>query len=186
MFEKQKQRFFPMPDYDLSNSEKVKVTIPGNILNENYSRLLMERADLDLWQVILLDRVQKRQRISTEAHRALKSVGLVEGRYPNIIIASKIAGITGEKAKYIRDRGFNKKYYLDMIETLIKEHQPIQRSEIDRLLLDKLPEMLTTKQKKAKIHNLMAELVSKNKIENRGSKANPAWYAMNSLQSNNE
>jgi len=111
---------------------------------------------------------------------------LVEGRYPNIIIASKIAGITGEKAKYIRDRGFNKKYYLDMIETLIKEHQPIQRSEIDRLLLDKLPEMLTTKQKKAKIHNLMAELVSKNKIENRGSKANPAWYAMNSLQSNNE
>ena len=186
MFEKQKQRFFPMPDYDLSNSEKVKVTIPGNILNENYSRLLMERADLDLWQVILLDRVQKRQRISIEAHRALKSVGLVEGRYPNIIIASKIAGITGEKAKYIRDRGFNKKYYLDMIETLIKEHQPIQRSEIDRLLLDKLPEVLTTKQKKAKIHNLMAELVSKNKIENRGSKANPAWYAMNSLRSNNE
>jgi ATP-dependent DNA helicase RecG len=186
MFEKQKQRFFPMPDYDLSNMDRVQVSIPGNILDENYSRLLMERSDLDLWQVILLDHVQKRVRINAEAHRALKAAGLVEGRYPNLIIAANIARLTGQKAKYIRDRGFNKKYYLDMIETLIREQQPVPRSEIDRLLLDKLPEVLNTQQKKAKIHNLMTELARTNRIENRGSKGSPAWYAKHRPAINNE
>lgn len=186
MFEKQKRRFFPMPDYDLSRSDRVQVSIPGNILDENYSRLLMERSDLDLWQVILLDHVQKRVRISTEAHRVLKAAGLVEGRYPNLIIAANIARLTGQKAKYIRDRGFNKKYYLDMIETLIREQQPVPRSEIDRLLLDKLPEVLNTQQKKAKIHNLMTELARTNRAENRGSKGSPAWYAKARPAINNE
>ena len=186
MFEKQKRRFFPMPDYDLSRSDRVQVSIPGNILDENYSRLLMERSDLDLWQVILLDHVQKRVRISTEAHRVLKAAGLVEGRYPNLIIAANIARLTGQKAKYIRDRGFNKKYYLDMIETLIREQQPVPRSEIDRLLLDKLPEVLNTQQKKAKIHNLMTELARTNRAENIGSKGSPAWYAKARPAINNE
>lgn len=186
MFEKQKQRFFPMPDYDLSRSDRVQVSIPGNILDENYSRLLMEKSDLDLWQVILLDHVQKRVRISIEAHRVLKAAGLVEGRYPNLIIAANIARLTGQKAKYIRDRGFNKKYYLDMIETLIQEQQPVPRSEIDRLLLDKLPEVLNTQQKKAKIHNLITELARTNRIENKGSKGSPAWYAKPRPAINNE
>jgi ATP-dependent DNA helicase RecG len=178
MFEKQRQRFFPMPDYNLSESDRVQVTIPGNILDEQYTRLLMERADLDLWQVILLDRVQKRLSITHEAHRVLKSAGLVEGRYPNLLIAASVAKLTGQKARHIRERGFNKQYYLDAIEALIREHQPIPRAEIDRLLLDKLPEILNDKQKKAKIHNLMAELVRKRKIENRGSRGHPAWHTV--------
>ena len=179
MFQKQRQRFFPMPDYNLAEPDRVQVAIPGNILDEQYSRLLMERADLDLWQVILLDRVQKRLPISHEAHRLLKSAGLVEGRYPNLLIAGRVANLTGQKARHIRERGFNKQYYLDAIEALVLEHQPIPRSEIDRLLLDKLPEVLSDRQKKARIHNLMAELVRKGKIENRGSRAKPAWYTTN-------
>lgn len=176
MFQKQMQRFFPMPDYNLAESDRVQVAIPGNILDEQYTHLLMERADLDLWQVILLDRVQKRLTITHEAHRLLKSAGLVEGRYPNLLIAGKVAKLTGQKARHIRERGFNKQYYLNAIEALICEHQPIPRSEIDRLLLDKLPEVLSEKQKKAKIHNLMAELARKGKIENRGSRGHPAWH----------
>jgi ATP-dependent DNA helicase RecG len=73
-------------------------------------------------------------------------------------MAANTARINGQKAKYIRDRGFNKKYYLDMIEALIREQKPLPRSEIDRLLLDKLHEVLSTQQKKDKIHNLMTEL----------------------------
>jgi len=37
-----------MPDYNLSSPDRVQVSIPGNILDENYSRLLMERSDLNL------------------------------------------------------------------------------------------------------------------------------------------
>lgn len=178
MFQKQMQRFFPMPDYNLAESDRVQVSIPGNILDEQYSQLLMERSDLDLWQVILLDRVQKRLPITHEAHRLLKSAGLVEGRYPNLLMAARVAKITGQKARHIRERGFNKQYYLDAIEALIREHQPIPRLEIDRLLMDKLPEVLSEDQKKAKIHNLMAELTRKGRIENRGSRGKPAWHTV--------
>jgi ATP-dependent DNA helicase RecG len=180
MFQKQMQRFFPMPDYNFSEPDRVQVSISGNILDEQYSQLLMERSDLDLWQVILLDRVQKRLRITSEAHRALKSAALVEGRYPNLLIAARVARLTGQKARHIRERGFNKQYYLDAIEALIREHQPIPRLEIDRLLMDKLPEVLSESQKKAKIHNLMAELSRKGRIENRGSRGKPAWHTVNS------
>lgn len=176
MFQKQMARFFPLPDYDLAEADRVKVSIPGSILDEQYSRLLMERSDLELWQVILLDRVQKRQRITHEAHQSLKRANLVEGRYPNLLIASKVAKLVGQKARHIRERGFNKQYYLDSIEALIREHQPIPRSEIDRLLMDKLPEVLDEKQKRSKIHNLMAELARNGRIENRGSRGHPAWH----------
>ena len=178
MFQTQMKRFFPMPDYNLTESDRVQVAIPGNILDEQYTRLLMERADLDLWKVISLDRVQKRLGITRDAHRLLKSAGLVEGRYPNLLIAAGVARLTGQKARHIRERGFNKQYYLDAIEELIREHQPIPRSEINRLLLDKLPEILSEKQKKAKIHNLMAELTRKDRIENRGSRGHPDWHTV--------
>jgi ATP-dependent DNA helicase RecG len=171
------ERFFPLPDFNLSDPDRVQVTIPGNILDEQYTRILMARADLALWQVILLDRVQKRLPISQEAHRLLKSGGLVEGRYPNPLIAAGVARLTGQKARHIRERGFAKQYYLDAIESLVREHQPIPRSEIDSLLLDKLPEVLSEAQKRAKIHNLMAELVRLRKIVNRGSRGKPLWHA---------
>jgi ATP-dependent DNA helicase RecG len=186
MFERQMHRFFPMPDYNLIEPDRVQVNLPGSILDEQYSRLLMERADLDLWQVIQLDRVQKRQQISQEAHRWLKAAGLVEGRYPNLLIAGRVAKVTGQKARHIRERGFNKQYYLDAIAALIREHQPIPRLEIDRLLLDKLPEILNEKQKKAKIHNLMTELAKKGKIQNRGSRAQPAWHTAEPSDFNKE
>src|SRR5680860_295252 len=49
----------------------------ARILDERYTRLLMERTDLDLRQVMLLDRVQKGQQIDRDDHRRLKSAGLV-------------------------------------------------------------------------------------------------------------
>jgi ATP-dependent DNA helicase RecG len=42
--------------------------------------------------------------------------------------------------------------------------------------MDKLPEVLNENQKKAKIHNLMAELAKKGRIRNRGSRGKPAWH----------
>ncbi len=64
MFQAQRRRFFPMPDYDLSQSERVLLIIQGRILDERYTRLLMSRTDLDLSTIMLLDRVQKNQAIS--------------------------------------------------------------------------------------------------------------------------
>lgn len=51
-------------------------------------------------------------------------------------------------------------------------------------LMDKLPEVMSEKQKNMKSHNLMAELVRKGKIENRGSRAKPAWHTAKKLAFN--
>lgn len=175
MFRLQVERFFPLPDYDLSDPNRVAVTVRGEILDEQYSRMLMERSDLDLWQVMLLDKIQKRIRITKEEHHQLKADGLVEGRYPNLIIAAHVARLTGHEARHIRDKGFDKQWYLDLIVKMIREHGPVSRRRIDELLLEKLPEVLTEKQKRAKVHNLISELSNTGVIRNIGSKRQSQW-----------
>jgi ATP-dependent DNA helicase RecG len=175
MFQKQRNRFFPLPDYDLSEPERVKVELQGRILDERYTRLLMTNTDFDLFTIILLDKVQKRRPITAEEHRSLKANRLVEGCYPNIVVAGKVAAVVGEKARHIRDRGFERKYYEDLILALLREHQPVTREDIDRLLLDKLPEVLDDAQKENRIHNLLGKLAKQGQIRNDGSRKCPRW-----------
>lgn len=180
MFQAQRRRFFPMPDYDLSQPERVIVNIQGRILDERYTRLLMTRTDLDLRIIMLLDRVQKNQVISASDNKRLKAANLVEGRYPNLVVAAAIAAATGQKAKHIRDRGFDSQYYQDLIVKLIREHQPVTREDIDKLLLGKLPEVLNEKQKLTKIHNLLYELSHQQMlIKNLGSRRFSQWVLLN-------
>lgn len=179
MFQSQRKRFFPMPDYDLSRPERVVVKISGRILDERYARLLMKREDLDLETIILLDRVQKRQPINRDESKRLKIYKLVEGRYPNLIVSANIASATGEKARHIRDKGFENQYYQDLIVELIRKHQPVTREDIDLMLLDKLPEVLSPDQKRKKIHNLLYELSHRQKlIRNTGSRRFSKWVLL--------
>lgn len=177
MFETQRRRSFPLPDYDLSAPGQVAVSLSGRILDERYTRILMERTDLDLAQVMLLDRVQKGQRIGRDEHRRLKSMGLVEGRYPILIVAGAVARVAGEAGRHIRERGFNKQYDLDLILALVRQHQPVERKDVDQLLLTKLPDRLT-QQKLRKVHNLLQELRRSGVIDNRGSRWRPQWVAI--------
>ena len=57
MFRVQRDRNFPMPDYDLDEEGVVRVTIPGRVIDERYTRMLIERKDLTLMDVIALDKV---------------------------------------------------------------------------------------------------------------------------------
>lgn len=175
MFQSQAKRYFPLPDYELSKPDRVAVTIRGEILDEKYSTLLMERSDLDLWSIILLDKIQKRMPVSHDDHRRLKTLGVVDGRYPNLFISGHVAKLTGQEARHIKDKGFNKQYYLDLIGRLIKEHGPVGRGKIDELMLDKLPEVLTEKQKKNKIHNMLYELSRSGVITNTGTRIRSKW-----------
>jgi ATP-dependent DNA helicase RecG len=179
MFEAQRRRFFPMPDYDLSQPERVVVNIQGRILDERYTRLLMSRTDLDLSTIMLLDRVQKHQTISADDNKRLKATKLVEGRYPNLVVSAAIAAATGQEAKHIRDRGFNSQYYRDLIVELVRKQQPVTREKIDQMLLDKLPEVLSKEQKLTKIHNLLTSLSGK-RIRNDGVRGQPKWVLIDS------
>jgi ATP-dependent DNA helicase RecG len=174
MFMKQRERFFPLPDYDLSQPERVLVTLRGRIVDERYTRVLMSRSGLDLSTIMLLDKVQKGTRIAAEDGKRLRAAKLVEGRYPNLIVAGPVAAATGQKAQHIRNRGFDSRYYRDLVVALVREHQPVSREDIDRLLLDKLPEVLSHEQKLSKVHNLISSLSGK-AIRNTGTRQSPRW-----------
>ncbi len=175
IFNFQRERFFPMPDYDLSGG-KVKVTIAGKILEMEYARMLARNNDLTLEEIIMLDKVQKKKVLTDLEEKHLRSKRLIEGRKPNYFIGLKVAEKTGQKATYSKNKAFDKKYYLDLIEKAIREHKSLERSEIDELLWNKLPDWMNDNQKKNKIGNLLSELRMKGKLENRGTSKNPRWH----------
>lgn len=174
MYVNQRNRYFPMPDYDLTRN-RVKVTIQGTVLDINYTRLLATNPDLSLLEVILLDKVSKKSPISVEDAKILQKKGLIEGRRPNYYISAKISSQNNEKAEYSKNRALEKNYYLTLILTAIKHHGSMKRKDIDNLLWAKLPDWMSDEQKKNKINNLLAELRKENKIINKGTDNNSKW-----------
>lgn len=176
MFLLQMQRYFPLPDYDLSQLEKVKVKITGKIIDENYTKLLIKNTQLDIKTVMYLDKVQKREKLSENERKILKKQKLIEGRFPNIFVSSNVAVATGEKATYIKNRALDKNFYKQLIINFIKKYNAASRKDIDELLIDKLPNILDDDQKRKKISNLLSEMSKKDKsINNGGSDNQPGW-----------
>lgn len=182
MFTTQKKRAFPLPDYDLSDPQLVHVTVHGDILDHQYTQLLLKHTDYDLDKVILLDKVQKRLSISQDDHQRLKQEGLVEGRYPNLLVAGPISRAVGEAGRHIRDRGFDNRYYLDLILELVEAHGPVSRNWINDVLMPKLPDRLSEEQKYIKINNLIQELRRSGRIVNLGGTRNSSWVLGEGLE----
>lgn len=180
MFNFQKQKFFPLPDYDLTDNS-VKVTITGKILNLEYSRVLAKYPDLTLGDIILLDKIQKKSPLSAEEEKYLKDKHLIEGRKPNYFISAKIAQTKGQKAKYTKYKAFDKQYYQDIVIQAINQHKSLTRSDIDELLFDKLSDSLTRQQKKHKVNNLISEMRRKGFIENIGTFNAPKWVLIKTV-----
>ena len=180
MFLAQRNRYFPLPEYDFSQPDTVRMEIMGRLIDENYSRILIEKADLDLGTVIALDKVQKRKPLTPDELKHLRRLKLVEGRAPNVFVASKIAAITGDKAQYIRNRAFDTTHYKQMILNFIHEFGFATRKDIDDLLKGKLSDVLTPEQQAVRIKNLLAIMAQRDKsITNSGSKKLPRWVLQN-------
>ncbi|RZB34503.1 MAG: ATP-dependent DNA helicase RecG [Desulfobacteraceae bacterium Eth-SRB1] len=175
MFLEQRKRYFPLPDYDLSDPDHVTLEIMGRLIDENYSRILIEKADLGLRHVIALDKVQKRKKISRDELKMLRKEKLIEGRAPNVYVASHIAEITDEKAQYIKNRGLDDLHYENMVLGLIERFGHVKREDVNTLLFNKLPDVFTLVQKKNKIGNLLTKLRESGLIINVGSRTAPRW-----------
>ncbi len=183
MFVIQRDKFFPLPDFDFSNN-KVKVTITGKVIDANYAKLLIrQKENMSLLEVILLDKVQKELPITDEAAKLLKSKDLIEGRKPNYFISSKIAEIVNEKAGYIRNRGFKAIHYKNLVLEFLDKYGTASKEEIDKLILDILPDFLDKQQKANKVKNLIYSMSKSDKtIENKGTNRNPVWIKSLSKQ----
>ena len=154
----QRKRFFPLPDFHRSSDDRVILEIYGHVIDENYTKLLLERSDLDLTTVILLDQVQKRQLITTEAATRLRKEGLIEGRKPNYYVAAQIAAATGSEANYIHNRGLDKAKLKEFVIEHIRKFGPSSREQLEGLLFPVLSKGLDETRKRNQVKNLLTEM----------------------------
>lgn len=154
----QKAKYFPMPDYNISSGTQVEVTIYGKTLNDRYMHILYDHQDLDLQTVFLIDRIQKGLPVEKEEVDRLRSQKLVEGRLTSLHLSASAAKSIDESTSYIKNKGFDDKYYKDLIVEYLKQYRKARKKDIRELLWDKLPNVLSDGQKENKIHNLLASL----------------------------
>jgi ATP-dependent DNA helicase RecG len=173
MFISQKNKFFPLPEYDLSGN-KVKLVIIGKVLDVKYAKKLAQIPDLDLKTIMALDKVQKRKKLTENENKALRKKGLIEGKSPNLYISSTIALKTNEKGNYMKMRGIEDEYAQKMILDYLEKFKKASRSDFEDMLLDKLSAILDIQQRKDKVKNLLQKMKKERKIKLQNGKE---WVA---------
>lgn len=171
----QARRYFPMPDYDLSEPQAVKLTLYGAVVDVAYSRLLIQKTNLPLADILALDRVQKKLPIDDAVVKRLRQAKLIEGRKPHLYVSATVASATAAKADYINTRGQDDEFYIKQITDYLTKFGSASRQEIDKLLLSKLSDALDSTQKQNKIGNLLTGMRIGGVITNAGTRKVPKW-----------
>ena len=114
IFTLQRERFFPMPDYDIDKEEKtVGVTVYGKVIDERYTALLKSSNKLTLKECLWLDAIQKHRPITKAALEHLREKKLIEGKGRDTNISLGVARMTHQVPQYTKNKGL-------AYETLIK------------------------------------------------------------------
>lgn len=179
IYQEQAKRYFPLPDYDFSRPGEVRLSLPGAIIDEAYSQALIANTDLDLADVMALDRVQKGQPVDNATIRRLRRRKLIEGRKPHYRVNSDIASQTGRTIEYVRNRPQHDTHYQKLILDLLETSGSASRQDIDSLLHPLLRDTIEEHQIHGKISRLLTNLRKANKITNAGSRSNPRWELAN-------
>lgn len=174
-FTLQRKRNFPMPSYDLSEQGRVQVRLIGQILDPNYTRMLMSQSELSLLDVIALDKVQKQVPLGEDEFRSLKSKNLIEGRRPNVYVSADVAKVTDTMVDYLKKRGIDIEYGRKMVLELLERRGHANRAQIDSLLWEKLSDALSEQQKQDFITNLLQKLRRDGLIEVHGKGQASRW-----------
>ena len=153
----QRKRYLPLPDYESSTATETVLNIYGQTIDENYSRVLMERTNLPLEQVVWLDRVQKKHRVGVDQATVLRKAGLIEGRKPNVFVSAVVAKITNTQNQYVLNKGFDDELCKLRILDRLKL-SPATGDELNELILKMLPAVLDEAAKQTKVKNLRTAL----------------------------
>lgn len=177
IFNEQRRRHFPMPDYEIDNEKReVAVRLYGNAINEKYTTLLKEKKDLTLEDCILLDAVQKGHKISEEVAQELIAKGLVEGEYPELSISLNIARKTKQLPEYTRVSGLERSKLKQMALQFIQNagDEGTMRDGIYEYLKVAMPGNKTKEQNLRLLGNILKELKEEGSVFLSGL----SWYAI--------
>jgi len=171
----QAKRYFPLPDYDINDPDAVSLILHGAFLDEAYSRLLIQKTDLSLQDILALDSVQKKRPIPDKTAARLRRNALIEGRKPRYQVAAHIAQMTGYQTEHIRTRAQDDTFYAKLITDYLEKFGQASRADINAVLAGKLGEMLSDEQKYNRISYLIRKLRATGTIVNSGSDTAPCW-----------
>jgi ATP-dependent DNA helicase RecG len=172
----QRSRYLPLPDYSRSSTGIVVLEVLGRPIDERYSQLLLERSDLDIDTVILLDRVQKKLPITDEAVARLRRDGLIEGRKPHFVVAAAVAAATKTQPSYTLDRGMTDAQIKELIKSHLKTFPGSVRPDIDRLVQPLLSSALSGQQKRDKVTNVLSAMRREKAATSTGRGPGAKWF----------
>lgn len=161
IFDEQRNRFFPMPDYEIDNNQRsVGVTIYGKMLDEKYSSLLKENKGLTLKECVWLDAIQKRRPVTKDAVKHLKEKGLIEGRSPNYIISLTVAKLTHQIGHYIKEKGLEEKQLEQTILQLARAagNDEFKLADVYDALRKNLPDSMNATSKRRYLSRLLSKM----------------------------
>lgn len=161
IFYKQKERHFPMPDYEINeNVPEVNVKIYGRLIDESYVDLLKRDSTLSLKECIWLDAIQKRRPITDDALRILKSKKLIEWHKPNYIISRAVAQKTRQVPEYTKQKGLDRNKLLNMLQQVVEDagDDGIMLNDIYDYMQITLPSTKTMEAKKKTLSYLLRTL----------------------------
>ena len=173
MFNEQRRRHFPMPDYVINATNKeVAVRIYGNVINERYTQLLKNDNTLTLQDCIMLDAVQKGRVIDEGVALNLLKRGLIEGETPNYLISLGVAKATHQLSGYTRQKGLDKTKLKYMVLQLLHNagNEGLKREVVYDYLKDVLPISKTEEQQLRIVGRLLGEMYTENSIDRVGLK----------------
>lgn len=164
MFIIQKNKYFPLPEYDFKDN-KVSLTIIWKVLDINYAKKLAQSKDnLNLEDIMLLDKVQKKKKLLNTQITYLKRKWYIEWRKPNFHISLKVAEGTELISDYVKQKWFKDQHYKKLILEFISKNKWASKQEIDKLLLDILPNVLDDVKKKNKVRNILYTMSKKEMV----------------------
>ncbi|OQY26818.1 MAG: hypothetical protein B6244_12585 [Candidatus Cloacimonetes bacterium 4572_55] len=169
VFLSQKKRLFPMPDYDLSEKNRIKVRIYARILNPTFCRILAAYPDMSLNMAIALDKIQKGIDLTKREQRLLELHTFSKNETEFTEYVSEAIG----KPKI---KSFDNAYLKQVIIDYLRLHNSATRKEINLLLTDFFSNKLGEEQKRNKVKNLLYAMSRRDaSIKNEGSNKKPVW-----------
>ena len=168
IYTEQRNRFFPMPDYDIDNEKRtVGVTIYGKMIDEKYTDLLKRESSLTLKECLWLDAIQKHRPVTKEAAKYLHAKGLIEGRSPNYTISLSVAKMTKQIGHYTKETGLTKSSIQKLTLQLAHNAGEVgfKRMDAFEVLQHLLPANSSYDEKLRKIGRLLVKMFEEGLIE---------------------
>lgn len=181
----------PAPSYDRSNESGVVLVLPGGKANLAFARLVAEESQADrplaLDELLLLNHLWLERRLATAeaAVRIQKPEGEARSRLQRLVEAGLVEprgerkGRTwhlsaaayrrlGDKAAYVRQRGFEPLQQKQMVLEFVEKHGSIGRAEAARLCQLSLPQA----------YRLLQDLVKKGLLCRSGPRGRSVRYEL--------